>query len=154
MTAQDKAVTYFGKEDPFVDRIYHSNLTFTPGQTRAVPVALAARFLLHSDVFKEGDAAAKNVKEKAVEAPADKKAEGDTHKDDTAVLLAEANKEQDKQREQDNARFELLESLESMDAKALRDFALTNYKQKINGTLGEAKVRDQVRGFIDQYGLP
>lgn len=48
---QGVAVTYTGRDDPFKDRLYRSGLTFTPGQTRIVPLTLAERFLRHQDVF-------------------------------------------------------------------------------------------------------
>lgn len=145
-TSQDVAVTYTGTDDPFKDRIYRSGLTFTPGQTRLVPVTLAQRFLRHSDVFKEGAAG---------EAKAAKKAEQTlTEQDDTKQVLQQQQQEQDDQRQQEDARFALLDSIDRMDRKAVIDWAEQHYKQKIPGNVSVAAAREQAKGFIDQYGMP
>lgn len=145
-TSQDVAVTYTGTDDPFKDRIYRSGLTFTPGQTRLVPVTLAQRFLRHSDVFKEGAAG---------EAKAAKKDEQTlTEQDDTKQVLQQQQQEQDDQRQQEDARFALLDSIDRMDRKAVIDWAEQHYKQKIPGNVSVAAAREQAKGFIDQYGMP
>lgn len=141
-TSQDVAVTYIGTDDPFKDRIYRSGLTFTPGQTRLVPVTLAQRFLRHSDVFKQG--AADEV------APEKEQA---TPKDDTKQLLEQQKQEQDTKREQEDARFALLDQLDNMDKPGLIAWAKDNYKQSIPGNLGLEKVRERAKGFVDQYGM-
>ena len=148
MTAQQQGigVTYVGREDPFKDRIYRSGLTFTSGQTRLVPSALAQRFLRHSDVFTPAGESVEKV-----DAP---KAGAQTPVDDTAQLLDQSQKTEDDQREQENVRFALLDQLDSMDKQGLIDWAETQYKQKVPGNLGEAKVRERVKGFVDQYGVP
>ena len=142
-TPQDVAVTYTGTDDHFKDRIYRSGLTFAPGQTRLVPATLAQRFLRHSDVFKEG--AAGEVK-KAEQAQAEQ--------DDTKQVLEQQQQEQDEQRKQEDARFALLDQLDSMDKPGLIAWAKDNYKQSIPGNLGLEKAREMAKGFIDQYGMP
>lgn len=145
-TSTDVAVTYTGTEDPFKDRIYRSGLTFTPGQTRLVPAPLAQRFLRHEDVFKAGDAG---------EAKAAKKAEPTkTEQDDTKKVLEQQEKQRDDQRQQEDARFALIDSIESMDRKAVIDWAEQHYKQKIPGNVSVANAREMAKSFIDQYGLP
>lgn len=146
-TSQDVAVTYTGTEDPFKDRIYRSGLTFAPGQTRLVPVTLAQRFLRHSDVFEAGDAGeAKTVKK-------DEKA-AQTQLDDTKKVLEAQKHEQDSLRQQEEARFALIDSIESMDRKAVIEWADQTYKQKIPGNVSVANAREMAKGFIDQYGMP
>lgn len=149
---QGVAVTYTGNDDPFIDRIYRSGLTFVHGQSRTVPPTLAQRFLRHSDVFCLTDAQAPTV----VEPKADSTDPQNTEppKDDTQQLLDDAKKKDDDQREKDDARFVLLDQLDRMDKKALIDWADVHYKQKIPGNLGEAKVRERAKGFIDSYGMP
>lgn len=158
MTTQDVAVTYTGTDDPFKDRIYRSGLTFTPGQTRAVPEQLAARFLQHQDVFQRADVAKPAKKAEPKRADAQKTEDADQQAqevaDDTAELLDATKKQEDEQREKDDARFALLDSIESMDREALTTFVSVHYQQKIHHNLGLAKARDMVRGFIDQYGMP
>ena len=133
-------VTYTGREDPFVDRIYRSRLTFERGQTRELPPELAAKFLQHADVFQA-----------AGEAKAKKPAKS---KDDTQEQLEAAEKAESERREQENTRFEVHQQIDKMDKAAMRDFAKTNFKVDFPGALGEAKMREQVKGLVDQYGTP
>jgi len=133
-------VTYTGSEDPFVDRIYRSRLTFEHGQTRELPPELAAKFLQHADVFQA-----------AGEAKAKKPAKS---KDDTQEQLEAAEKAESERREQENTRFEVHQQIDKMDKAAMRDFAKTNFKVEFPGALGEAKMREQVKGLVDQYGMP
>lgn len=133
-------VTYTGREDPFVDRIYRSRLTFEHGQTRELPPELAAKFLQHADVFQA-----------AGEAKAKKPAKS---KDDTQEQLEAAEKAESERREQENTRFEVHQQIDKMDKAAMRDFAKTNFKVDFPGALGEAKMREQVKGLVDQYGTP
>lgn len=163
-TTQDVAVTYTGTDDPFKDRIYRSGLTFTPGQTRAVPAPLAARFLQHQDVFKlavaakpaaakKADATQTEPKPDAAQKPEDA-TQQEPVVDDTAALLDAAKKQEDESREKDDARFALIDSIESMDRAALIAWADQHYRQKIPANVSVAKARDLARGFIDQYGMP
>lgn len=133
-------VTYTGNEDPFVDRIYRSRLTFEHGQTRELPPELAAKFLQHADVFQA-----------AGEAKAKKPAKA---KDDTQEQLEAAEKAEGERREQENTRFEVHQQIDKMDKAAMRDFAKTNFKVEFPGALGAAKMREQVKGLVDQYGMP
>lgn len=151
-TSQDVAVTYTGTDDPFKDRIYRSGLTFTPGQTRLVPATLAQRFLRHSDVFKEGEAA-KPAKKDADQGkqPA---TEQEKPVDDTKQVLEQQQQEQTDQRQQEDARFAILDSIEAMDRAAVIAWADQHYRQKIPGNLSVAKARELARGFVDQYGMP
>lgn len=145
--AQTQAVTYTGNDTPFIDRIYRSRLTFNPGQTRAVPIALAARFLRHSDIFRAADAEGGATAPAAEQAPA-------PPPDDTAAQLEAAQKAEDDRRLQEEARFNVLQQIEKMDKQALRDWAQQSYRQDLPGNLGLDKMRERVRGFVDQYGLP
>ena len=141
-TSQDVAVTYTGTDKPFKDRIYRSGLTFTPGQTRLVPATLAQRFLRHTDVFTGGAA------EDAL------KTEPEQAQDDTQQRLEQQRLEQDTLRQKEDARFALLDQLDSMDKPGLIAWAKDNYKQSIPGNLGLEKVRERAKGFVDQYGAP
>lgn len=145
---QTVSVTYTGSETPFVDRVYRSRLTFDPGQTREVPADLAAKFLRHQDVFQpagQKDDAAKPKKD--AQKPAGQK-------DDTAEKLEAAKKDEEERRAKENARFELHQQLDKMDKQALRDWAKVKFQQEFPGNLGEANLRDRVKGLVDQYGAP
>lgn len=133
------AVTYTGTESPFMDRIYRSRLTFEPGQTRELPPELATKFLLHADVFQPGAAEpAKPAK------PVD----------NTAAQLEAGQKADEERRQKENQRFELHQQIDKMDKQALRDWAKVKFQQEFPGNLGEAKLRDRVKGLVDQYGAP
>ena len=140
------AITYIGTETPFQDRIYRSRLTFDPDQTREVPAELATKFLLHADVFKaaDGKAAASTSKTKNVETP----------KDDTQETLEAAQKAEEDRRQKENQRFELHQQIDKMDKQALRDWTKTKFQQELPGNLGIEKMRDRVKGFVDQFGAP
>lgn len=145
---QTVSVTYTGSETPFVDRVYRSRLTFDPGQTREVPADLAAKFLRHQDVFQpagQKDDTAKPKKD--AQKPAGQK-------DDTAEKLEAAKKDEEERRAKENARFELHQQLDKMDKQALRDWAKVKFQQEFPGNLGEANLRDRVKGLVDQYGAP
>ncbi|MDR6453897.1 hypothetical protein [Variovorax paradoxus] len=58
-------VKYIGREDPFYDRLYGSNLPFVPGQVRVITdLDLVAKFLRHDDCFERA------VREPVVPVPA------------------------------------------------------------------------------------
>lgn len=154
-TSQDVAVTYTGTDNPFKDRIYRSGLTFTPGQTRLVPITLAQRFLRHKDVFKEGAAEAQaEATTQAVTQAAQQAADQSKPQDDTQAILEQQKLQEDTQRQQEDARFALMDTIDSMDRKAVMDWAEQHYKQKIPGNLSVEKARVIAKGFIDQYGMP
>ncbi|NVM91080.1 hypothetical protein FHT32_004744 [Variovorax sp. SG517] len=140
------AITYIGTETPFQDRIYRSRLTFDPDQTREVPAELATKFLLHADVFKAADVKAADAtsKSKKVETP----------KDDTQETLEAAQKAEEERRQKENQRFELHQQIDKMDKQALRDWTKTKFQQELPGNLGIEKMRDRVKGFVDQFGAP
>ena len=73
---------------------------------------------------------------------------------DTAQVLEQQKQEQDEQRQLDDARFALLDSIESMDRTAVIAWADQHYRQKIPGNVSVAKARDMARGYLDQYGMP
>lgn len=136
------AVTYTGKDAPFIDRIYRSGLTFTNGQSRDVPSPLAERFLRHTDVFKIS----------ATQTPLVNEPENSS--DDTSAILEAQKSIEDAKRKLDEARFTLMDQLDSMDKKALIDFADIHYKQKLHANMSDANIRERVKGFVDQYGMP
>lgn len=112
---QGIAVTYTGRDDPFIDRLYRSGLTFSNGQSRIVPPTLAERFLRHTDVFKRTD----EMVADPVSVQASTAAQTEPPNDDTQKLLDEAQKNKDGQRLQEDARFALLDQIDSMDKTAL-----------------------------------
>lgn len=148
MTLQGIAITYVGTEDPFIDRIYRSGLTFESGQSRTVPPQLAARFLRHQDVFRRAE-------EEGGQMPAGGQTDGtQPPPDDTAAQLDAAQKAQEERRQQENLRFELHQQIDSMDKPALREWTKVKFQQDLPGNLGLDKMRDRVKGLVDQFGAP
>lgn len=138
------AITYIGNENPFVDRVYNSRLTFTHGQSRVVPEPLASKFLAHADSFQRSDAA------QAVQAVATQELEVNS----TSAQLDEAARKDAERRQKENSRFELHQQFDKMDKKALRDWAKVHFKQDLHHNLSESNVREQVKGLVDQFGAP
>lgn len=135
------SITHIGREDPFIDRNYGSNLSFGPGQSRTVPADLAARLLRHGDVFELTKDGAKV--EKPAKAPVD----------DTQAVLQASKEKQDEQNEELNQRQNLVDQINLMDKDALKDFAHTKYGQPIPKTMTVENMRAKVVGFIDQFGM-
>lgn len=57
-------VQYIGRRESFRDHLFGTGLTFTQGQTRALPFDVARKFLRHADQFAQAGA------EDAQQAPA------------------------------------------------------------------------------------
>lgn len=133
------AVTYTGREDPFIERNYGSGLAFEQGQTRVVPDELAAKLLRHGDVFSAGDAS--NVKQ------------AKTPVDDTEQSLEQANRAKKDREDLENQRQDVVDRVNQMDKDALKEFAQTKYGQPIPKTMSVENMRAKVVGLIDQFGL-
>lgn len=132
-----QAVKYTGRETPFIDRNYGSDLSFEPGQVRPIPHDLAEKLLRHADVFE----LTASPEKKAPEA------------DDTGELLAEANAKKLDDTNAQNRLQDLIDRVNYMDKDALADFALINYRHNFDKRLSVAKLREQAVGLIDQFGV-
>lgn len=142
-------VTYIGKEDPFLDRNYGSNLEFVPGQTRSVPAQLAARFLQHTDCFEEA------VDEKPAAKPAAQKAkeqEKAKEKDDTQKVLEEQEKAKEEQRRKDEQVLEMHMQIDSMTKKDVAEFMLANFKEKADMGKSKADLQAIAKNLVSQFG--
>lgn len=134
---QAVGVKYIGRRDEYTDRLYGTGLVFAAGEIHPLPPELAKKFLRHADVFEKADAPVE------VEAkPASK----------TKKALDEAKKQQDKERDEQNALQDLRDQVQSMNKDALENFAKVNYRQDIDKRSSVESLREQVIGFIDQYG--
>lgn len=183
-TEANVGVTYTGTEKPFKDRVYKSGLTFSPGQSRVLPHALAARFLRHTDVFKRTDQVEQAKTDQAAGPVSTTSPEitdpgassatlttpetGDKAKDSdkpldptldpdpnsTEAQMAAAQAEAEKRLQQEDARFQMHLQIDKMDGEALRTFAKDKFGQAIHHKTGQEKARDQVKSMIDQYGMP
>lgn len=138
-SVQGAAIAYRGARERFIDRAYGSKLTFSPGQVRIVPAELARRLLRHADLFVEAEAPTEEAAPQACD-------------DDTAEILEQSNQEKKATDKEQNRVQDLRDRVATMDKEALDHFAMTNYRQNIDKRIGIGKLREQVIGFIDQFG--
>lgn len=129
-----KKVKYTGTENPFVDRIYASGLTFTPNEVRELPDGLAAKFLSHSDVF-EVDA-------------------GGTDSGDTNTLLAAQETKLKTMVTGDDTIFAIKAEIDRMDKKSVTDWAENNYRVKLDKRKAVRALQDEAKELLDQFGAP
>ncbi|MFI8608512.1 RyR domain-containing protein [Pseudomonas sp. NPDC077649] len=134
-------VVYIGRKETYTDHLYGTGLSFVKGQERAMPADIARKFLRHGDMFSEGQAIAA-----AAEPAADK------DDDDTSKVLDEAKKCQDEERKQEERLLDLKQQINVMTKKSLTDYAMTNYRQKLDQQKSVSELRQLVTGMIDQYG--
>lgn len=130
------SITYEGKK-PYKDRIVR--YSWEPGDAKLVPQA-AAKKLLRFAEFKEaagkGDAKGKG-------APTQSSAQ------QQAQIAAELDAQ--KKQDEDDASEGILLTIESMDKKALIEYA-KKYETDIDSKLKVADVRSQVALLIEQFG--
>jgi hypothetical protein len=118
-------IKYIGKRPEYVDGTYGTRIHFLQNETKLVPADKAALMLKHADVYVAGKASPK------LEEPAVPKASD----------------------EDEDHLQSLRDSISSMDKESLKEFAQTHYSVKLNGQKGEATLRQEVIGLVDQYGL-
>jgi hypothetical protein len=132
-------VKYIGRRPEYLDRLYGTGLKFLSGETLPLPAEIAAKFLRHADMFEKGQAVAESKDE-------------DAGNDKAAKQLEESAKQQQKERDEQNALQDLRDQVQSMNTEALENFAKVNYRQDIDKSKDLPAQREQVIGFIDQYG--
>ncbi|WP_425221702.1 RyR domain-containing protein [Pseudomonas sp.] len=137
-------VKYIGRKPTFTDHLYGTGLTFERNQVRYMPTDIGRKFLRHADQFK---AAA------AVAIPAADEPAADESADDTAELLAKAKAKQELEQKDETALQDVRQQIGLMTKKALTDYAMNNYRQKLDQAQKVDELRRQVIGMVDQYGL-
>lgn len=135
-------VQYIGRRETFTDNLYGSGLSFTRDQVRAVPGDLAERLLRHTGMFVAPEG----------ELPAEVEQQEQPSVDDTAALLQAAKEEQEQEHAKRNDLFSLYDQINQMEKPSLLAYAKSNYGQELSARLGEAKLREQVIGLVDQFG--
>ena len=139
-------VQYIGRRSEWRDHLYGTGLNFAANQARNLPEATAKVLLRHADLFKVADGADVPVPDAStVTAEA---------QDDTAVLLEQGKQAEEQQQDQLTKLLDLKQTVSLMDKEALKSFALTNFKQKLDGRLGVEALRSQTLQFLDQFGMP
>ena len=139
------AVQYVGRKPEWRDALYNTGLYFVADQVRNLPAHTARQLLRHTDLFREAkvEVAPEPVEPLAAKPPAD----------DTEAILEAAKEEQaDTDRELQKV-LDLKQTVSFMDKDALKQFALTNYNQKLDGRLSVEALREQTNQMIDQFGV-
>lgn len=123
-------VKYVGRRPIYVEGAYGSKLVFTTGETKLVPGDLAAKLLMHPDVYVLGD---------VVTSPGFALEEPD----------ARASTEQD----QEGTLQDIRDAINIMDKDALEQFARFHFKVDIDKRRSAAHLRQLVTQMVDQYGV-
>lgn len=134
-------IRYIGPKPYWKDKpsLYGSGLDFETGQVREVPAHLGKSLLRHQDLFERAPSVGRPPKS--------------LETDDTAERMAEAEKARQVKDEQIHQRLDLFSRIDQMDRSALAEFAKINYRQSLKMTDSAEKMREHVRGLIDQYGI-
>lgn len=134
-------VQYIGRKEAYTDHLYGTGLSFEKDQVRGLPTEVARKFLRHADMFKEaGEGAVVTEPVKPLD------------QDDTSKTLDEAAKRQREDQDKENALIDLKQHVSNMTKNALCEYAMTNYRQKLDSRASVADLRQQVTGMIDQFG--
>lgn len=144
------SVQYIGRKPTYTDLLYGTGLTFVPQQVRSLPERLADKFLRHGDLFREelqGDAQQDEQAQKPEQSETPSQQE-----DDTAAVLAAAQKQQDKQAQKDLERAGLMDQVRTMTKPELQTLAKDRWNQVLAKNLTLDSSRERVIQFVDQYG--
>lgn len=140
------AVQYVGRRPDWTDHLYGTGLSFVADQVRYLPGSVATQFLRHVDLFREAktEVAPEKVAQisEVVEIP----------RDDTAEILEATKQKQAEELDKENQLQDLRQSVTFMEKDALKEFALRNYRQKLDGRLSVEAMRTQTLQLIDQFG--
>lgn len=120
-------VKYVGRRETYIERAYGSGIVFVQGETKPVPVDLAAKLLRHADVYVPGEPGPFTE----------------------AVEVAQAPKQT-----QDESTQDLRDTIAFMDKDALETFAKTNFKIDLDKRKSVNTLRQHVTQLVDQYGAP
>lgn len=140
------AVQYVGRRQQWADSIYGTGLSFVADQVRYLPGPVATQFLRHVDLFREAKT------EVAPEKVAQIAEVAEVPHDDTAEILEAAKQKQAEELDKENQLQDLRQSVTFMEKDALKEFALRNYRQKLDGRLSVEAMRTQALHLIDQFG--
>ena len=129
---QDQAVgiRYVGVRVLHEDHLYGTRLAWLPGQVHNVDATVAARMLMHKDVYERADAVA-----------------------DRPVAGKANQVEQEQKRIQEQQLEDTRSAIAIMDKDALEQYAKTHFQIDLDKRKGLSSLRSQVVGLIDQFGM-
>lgn len=126
-------VEYIGRRPLWKDAVYHSGLTFTSGQVRPLPQAIANKLLRHIDLFKQAEAAI-------------------AEEDDTEFQIDDGKKVEAAKKERE-IEFAVIDQIDRMDKPGLLHFAKTQYNQDLDARRSVANLRAEAKSMIDRFGV-
>lgn len=129
-------VKYIGNKPVWNDRIYKTGLSFTPGQIRQLPNALAVKLLRHVDIFAK--------EEHQPDCPA---------VDDTQYQLDQGTQQVQK-KEKRQIEMDIIDQVRSMnDKEALVDFASSRLQLNLPRTMKAETMQNKIAEHIYQFGI-
>lgn len=123
-------VKYIGPRDYWEGLLYNVKLRFDKGQVRALPQALALKYLTHKDTFERDDETP--IKRKSVE-------------QETAEAIEQAQQTEKDQIEKDHDLYDVLARVDLMEKDQLAEFA-----SRYGARLDKRKAIDAMRGEVKQ----
>jgi hypothetical protein len=118
-------IRYIGKRDTYTDGAYQSHITWTRGETKPVPNAIAAKLLQHPDQYELGDPITEELPLLPVKKP-----------EDTEERLQEV-------------RY----SIQAMTKAGLMSFVQTTFNVKMDKNQSVTAMRAQATQLVDQFGV-
>lgn len=119
-------IRYIGKRDRYTDGAYGTRITWERGQTQPVPVGIAGKLLNHPDQYELGDPIIGAV----------------------PALPSVKTEEADEEKTQ-----ETRDLIQSWTKAALTDYALTNFRVKLDPKQSISNLRTAVTQMVDQFGV-
>ena len=119
-------IRYIGKRDRYTDGAYGTKITWERGQTKPVPAAIAGKLLNHPDQYELGDPIIGEV----------------------PVPTAKPVEDTDEEKTQ-----ETRDLIQSWTKAALTDYAMTNFRVKLDAKQSITALRTAVTQMVDQFGV-
>ncbi len=123
-------VKYVGRRASYMENAYGSKLVFTTGETKLVPAELAAKLLMHPDVYVLGDVTTS-----------------------PGFVLEEAASKPSTEQDQEGTLQDIRDAINIMDKDALEQFARFHFKVDIDKRRSATHLRQLVTQMVDQYGV-
>lgn len=125
-------ITYIGHRPVYKDGACGSEVTFTQGQTLAIPEQFAVRMLKHPSVYVLA-----------------------TGKDAKSAPFADVPAlDEDAQREKEqHDKHDVRDTIQRMDKDALKVFAKTHWSYNLDGRKSQDAMRDEVLNIFERLGV-
>lgn len=119
-------IRYIGKRERYTDGAYGTRITWAQGETKPVPVGIAGKLLNHPDQYELGDPIIGAVPATAI------KPKEDSDEDKTQ---------------------EVRDAIQGWTKAALTEYAMTNFRVKLDPKQSITNLRTAVTQMVDQFGV-